>query len=96
MTDEEIKRRLSDLEDGWTERKLQSVSGDDVRKALVAFANSVPDGEEAILFIGVADNGTPIGVDDPDNMQKKVKRWADWCYPPIRHTSRAIESNGQS
>jgi hypothetical protein len=95
MTDEEIKRRLTDVEDGWTERKLQSVGGDDVRKALVAFANSVPDGEEAILFIGVADDGTPIGVDDPDNMQKKVKRWADWCYPLIRNTSRAIESNGK-
>jgi Schlafen, AlbA_2 len=95
MTDDEIKKRLADLEDGWTERKLQSIGGDDVRKALVAFASSVPDNEEAILFIGIADDGTPIGVDDPDQMQKKVKRWADWCYPPIRHTSRAIESNGK-
>lgn len=58
MTDEELKRRLSDLEDGWTERKLQSVGGDDVRKALVAFANSLPDGEEALLSIGVANDGT--------------------------------------
>ena len=46
MTDEEIKRRLLNREDGWTERKPQSVGGDDVRKALVAFANSLPDGEE--------------------------------------------------
>jgi len=95
MTDEELKRRLSDTEDGWTERKPPNVDSDLVRKTLVAVANSVPEGEEAILFIGVADDGTPIGVDDPDHMQKKVKRWADWCYPPIRHTSRAIESNGK-
>jgi len=95
MTDEEINRRLLDLEDGWTERKPPTVGGDDVRKALVAFANSVPDGEEAILFIGVADNGTPIGVDNPDNTQKNVRRWADWCYPPIRHTSRVVEWGGK-
>jgi hypothetical protein len=95
MTDEEISRRLLDLEDGWTERKPPSVGGDDVRKALVAFANSVPEGEEAVLFIGVADNGTPIGVDNPDNTQKNIRRWADWCYPAIRHTSRVVESGGK-
>lgn len=95
MKDEEIKRRLTDLEDGWTERKLQTVGGDDVRKALVAFANSLPDGEEALLFIGVTDDGTAVGVDNPDNTQKNVRRWADWCYPAIRHTSRVIESGGK-
>jgi hypothetical protein len=95
MNDEEIKRRLTDLEDGWTERKLQTVGGDDVRKALVGFANSLPDGEEALLFIGVADDGTAVGVDNPDNTQKNVRRWADWCYPAIRHTSRVIESGGK-
>lgn len=94
MTNEEIKRRLLDVEDGWTERKPQGVGGDDVRRALVAFANSVPDGEEAILFIGVADDGTPIGVDNPDNTQKNVRRWADSCYPAISHTSKVIESDG--
>ena len=95
MTDDEIKRRVLDLEDGWTERKPPSVGGDEVRKALVAFANSVPDGEQAILFIGVADDGTPLGVDNPDNTQKNVRKWADWCYPAIRHTSRVIESEGK-
>ena len=51
MTDEEIKRRLLDLEDGWTEGKPPNVDRGDVREALVAFANFVPEGEEAILFI---------------------------------------------
>jgi len=95
MNHEEIKRRLTDLEDGWTERKLQTVGGDEVRKALVALANSLPDGEEALLFIGVADDGTAVGVDNPDNTQKNVRRWADWCYPAIRHTARVIESSGK-
>lgn len=95
MTDEEIKRRLLDLEDGWTERKPPSVGGDDVRKALVAFANSVPEGEEAILFIGVADDGTLVGVQNPDNTQKNIRKWTDWCYPTIRHTSKVVESDGK-
>jgi hypothetical protein len=44
MTEEELKRMLSNTEDGWTERKTQSVGKDDVRKTLIGFANSVPDG----------------------------------------------------
>ncbi len=95
MTDEEIKRRLLDLEDGWTERKPPNVDRDDVRKILVAFANSVPEGEEAILFIGVADNGTVIGVDNPDKTQKTVRQSGDWCYPAIRHSSRVVEFEGK-
>jgi hypothetical protein len=95
LRDEEIKRRLDDLEDGWTERKPKNVDKDLVCKALVAFANSVPEGEEAILFIGVDDKGKPIGVENPDKLQKTIRRWADWCYPPIRHTSRVLEVDGK-
>src|SRR2546423_2466542 len=94
MTDEELKRRLSDFEDGWTERKENINRTDDIRKALVAFANSVPDGEEAVLFVGVADDGNIIGVDNPESIQKSVSKTAfEWCYPPIKHTARVIELN---
>ena len=44
-TEEELKRRTSNTEDGWTERKPQSVGKDDVRKTLIGFANSVPEGD---------------------------------------------------
>lgn len=95
MTDEELRRRLSDFEDGWTERKEKGVSTDDVRKALVAFANSVPDAEEAILFIGIANDGKITGVDNPDKTQKSISKTAsEWCYPPIKHTARVLEVNG--
>jgi hypothetical protein len=95
MTEDEVKRRLLDLEDGWTERKPQNVGKDDVRKTLVAFANSIPEGEEAILFIGVADNGQPLGVDNPDKTQKSVRQYVDLCYPAIRHTSKVVEWDGK-
>src|SRR6266542_2510502 len=95
MTDEEIKRRLLDLEDGWTERKPPNVHRDDVRRTLVAFANSVPEGEEAILFIGLGDKGSIIGEENTYKTQKTVRQWADWCYPAIRYTSRVVESEGK-
>ena len=92
MTDEELKRKLSDYEDGWTERKEKGVSIDDVRKTLVAFANSVPDGEEAVLFVGIANDGKITGVDNPEKAQMSYSKTAsEWCYPPIKHTVRVIE-----
>jgi hypothetical protein len=39
MTEEELKRRISNTEDGWTEQKPQSVGKDDVCKTLIGFAN---------------------------------------------------------
>jgi hypothetical protein len=88
MRDEEIKRRLSNLEDGWTERKEKGVSIDDVRKALVAFANSVPDGTEGLLLIGVADDGKITGVDNAEKKQRQVSKTAsEWCYPAIRRSA---------
>src|SRR5437016_4997291 len=95
MTDEELRRRLYDLEDGWTERKEKGVSTEDFRKALVAFANSVPEGGEAILFVGIANDGNIIGVDNAEKFQRSViKRAAEGCYPPIRYTARVVDVNG--
>jgi schlafen family protein len=49
----------------------------------VAFANSVPEGRTAVLFIGVGDKGEILGVDDTDSMQKTVSLVREQCYPPI-------------
>ena len=52
MTREELLKRLKDHEDNFTERKLEGAKSAELRKTLVAFANSVPEGRLAILFIG--------------------------------------------
>jgi predicted HTH transcriptional regulator len=96
MTDEDIEDRITNQEDGWTERKLENEPRARIRKTLVAFANSVPDEERAILFIGVQDDGKPIGVKDSDQMQKNVREWADDCHPPIRYTARVINVEGKA
>jgi hypothetical protein len=96
MTDEELRQRLSDQEDGWTERKEQGVSSEDLRKTFVAFANSIPDGEEAVLFVGVADDGQITGVADVENRQKHISKIIrDGCYPPVKNTTRVMEVEGR-
>src|SRR5688572_3240933 len=80
-----LRRRLRNREDGFIERKPEGVSTEDIRKTLVAFANSVPEGEQAILYIGVSDDGTPLGVSNTDSLQKNIRRIAEGkCYPPIK------------
>ena len=79
-----LRTRLGSPETQWVERK-ESFDPKEVRKTLVGFANSVREGECAVLFIGATDKGgRHPGVKNVD----EVQRWA-WesaqnnCYPPI-------------
>jgi hypothetical protein len=81
MTDDEIQRRLKDREDHFVERKTE---GDhkDFLKTIVAFANSVPDNQTAILFIGVRDDGKVAGLQNPDSLQNTLSEICERkCYP---------------
>lgn len=85
-----LRQRLAASEDPWTERKPDvkpSDEGRDLRRTLVAFANSVREGEFAVLFIGAANDGRHPGVRDADEMQRKVDTIArQRCFPPIDYT----------
>jgi predicted HTH transcriptional regulator len=96
MDDSEIRRRLADHEDGWTERKRQKVGDDKICNTLVSFANSLPENGFGILFIGVDDDGSIRGVNDTERMQQRVRRIAaDQAYPPIHLSARVIEESGR-
>lgn len=84
MTPEELSAKVRQVEDGFTERKLKG-NPSDVIETLVAFANSVPASREAVLYVGVKDDGTVVGVEgDPDKLQRDIHDWATKrCYPPI-------------
>jgi schlafen family protein len=83
MNREELLARMGHQEDPFVERKT-TPHVSDVIAALVAFANSVPPGREAVLFLGVKPDGSPVGVDNADKLQQSVSGWArDQCYPPI-------------
>ena len=94
MEPDKLKERLRDHEDNWVERKTKNIKSEEICEALTGFANSLPLGQTGILFIGVHDDGRPLGVDDTDGMQKKVERWAKWCYPTVPFSARVIEDSG--
>ncbi len=84
-TKEELVSRLKDHEDGFLERKTEAAANaQEIRKTLVAFANSVPQGRTAVFYIGVEDNGTVIGITSPESLQRTIADQAKRvCYPPV-------------
>jgi len=93
--DEKLVERLKSPEDRFVERK-QNISKDEICKTLVAFANSLPESDEGYLSIGITDDGKLIGVDNPDDIQKKVRNWAEAvCYPSIRIQCQTVKSEGK-
>lgn len=95
ISEEKIRERLKNSEDRFTERKSQGVSTEDICKILSAFANSLPDGQEGVLFIGISDKGDLAGVDNPDKLQKNIRKLAEArCYPPIPVQSQVLNESG--
>lgn len=83
MTPQDLLARLSTKEDSFVERKSQGIKPQDIRKAVTAFANSLPKGQHGVIFIGIGDKGAVEGCDNPDSVQKRVREAADECYPPL-------------
>lgn len=97
MTPHALLERLNNHEDGFTERKTEAARSSEFRRTLVAFANSVSEGQTAVLFIGVADDGRVIGVANPDSLQKKLGEIAAKdCYPPVKCQSQVLTVDGKS
>jgi Putative DNA-binding domain len=97
MTPQALLERLNNNEDGFTERKTEAAKPAEFRQTLVAFANSVPEGQTAILFIGVANDGKVIGVTNSDTLQKKLRGIAENdCYPSVICQSQAFSSDGKN
>jgi hypothetical protein len=97
MTPEELLSLVGNLEDNYIERKPDNVNVRELRQTLGAFANTVPDGREAVLFIGVHDKtGELLGVENPEATQKRVREVCrDDCYPPVRHESIVLHVGGR-
>lgn len=86
--------RLEQHEDSFVERKPNA---SDLVPTLVAFTNSVPEGREAIIYLGVRDNGEVIGVEGTDSVQKKIQKTCDeTCYPRIHFTTEIFTRQGKT
>jgi predicted HTH transcriptional regulator len=95
ITDTDILSRLENLEDSFVERKTEGDSGDWL-KSVVAFANSMPVGYPAILFIGVKNDGTVQGLKNPDSVQKSLSNKIASAYPVPYYWTKVLERGGQS
>ncbi len=93
----ELLERLKNTEDNFTERKLHGVKNDEIRKTIVAFANSVPEGRTAVFYIGVRNDGSIQGVPNPDSLQKTIRKICEkGCYPPIVPRCEVLTIKDQS
>jgi predicted HTH transcriptional regulator len=92
MSKDELIRLLSNGEDNFLERKSEGIAARELRKTAVGFANSVPDGREAVRFIAADDrNGQVLGPSDTDALQKRIQEALEVdYYPPIRYPSEII------
>ena len=91
MPELELIRLLKNSESHWVERKPPGVNDEKICNTLVAFANSVSEGQHAVLFIGVSDDGKLQGVENADQKQKDVTRISEQrCYPPVKCKPTAI------
>ena len=70
-SDQELEAMLSDLESDLAERK-ESFNGDaptNVREAVCAFANDLPDHRRAgVVFVGARDDGSPADLSITDEL----------------------------
>lgn len=96
-TTDELLSRLKHPEDGFTERKTEAAANaKEIRKTLVAFANSVPEGRTAVLYIGVENDGTVVGVNNADSLQKTIGVEAKHsCYPPVNYQADVLQIEGR-
>lgn len=96
-TKQELLNRIGDFEDNFTERKPDSANDREIRKTIVAFANSSPEGRTAVLYVGIGNDGEVLGVQSPDSQQKRISRiCSEDCYPPIIPVMEVIEKGGRN
>jgi len=96
VTPDELRQLIGNHEDNFVERKSEGVTPQELRQTVSAFANSVPEGRQAILFIGIRDTGEIVGVAKPDKVQGRVREAChDDCYPRITFTSEVISVCGK-
>ena len=99
MTRDQLRALLAISEDNFVERKAGLIP-QKVAQAAVAFANALPVGRLAVIFIGISDDGTINGVapDDLEKVQQQLRRIClEDCYPPISvRQIEALDCDGKS
>ena len=97
METNKLLARLRGGEDNLVERKPEGANRSELRRTIVAFANSTPDGEVALLFLGFQDRGEVLGARNGDALQKTIGEVCNAdCYPKIEFFARVLEVEGKT
>jgi hypothetical protein len=95
LNESDLLARMRNFEDHLVERKTVK-DEKDWKKTAVAFANSVPVGLPAVLYVGVRNNGE---IETPqqnlDEVQKKFNTQMEKVYPRIAYIPKVIGDNGR-
>jgi len=70
-----------------------AISQDDLKdllKTMVAFANSVRPGHVATILFGERKDGTPEGLADANEIQRKVRQCADHAQKRTLRMARSV------
>jgi predicted HTH transcriptional regulator len=96
MTRFEILQLLTSPEGPLVERKSKGIKPNEIRQSVVAFANSLNAGEEAVIFVGVRNDGEVQGLSDAeaDARQKDIREACEReCYPPVKYRIELLQEH---
>jgi predicted HTH transcriptional regulator len=95
LDDSALLRLLHSTENSFVERKTVGDQKDWI-KTVVAFANTLANDQEGVLFIGATDKGqieeTTSGL---DNLQKTLSEKLKSVYPNVYYTTRTVLESGR-
>src|SRR6266567_995778 len=95
LNEPDLLARMRNFEDHLVERKTVK-DEKDWKKTAVAFANSVPVGLPAVLYIGVRDDGEfELPQRNLDEAQKRFNSQMQKVFPRIAYVPKIISENDQ-
>jgi len=76
-TEQELLELMRSGESDRVEFKPSTAQGTAIRRAICAFANDLEDrGDSGLIFVGLSDDGSCAGSNNPDEDQQKLSNWA--------------------
>lgn len=93
----ELVELLGDIESDRAERKESARNVDRIGEVICALANDLPNhGKPGVLFVGVADDGSPTGMQVTDQLLQQLAAYRDQgnILPPPSLDVRKVELPG--
>ncbi len=73
MNDKKLEQLLDDIESDRSERKTSLSDPNEIRQAICAFANDMPNHKQpGVIFIGAKDDGTPSNLPITDELLRRL------------------------